>query len=133
MEQSDYDYCEQYGRDLFLKWAKQSDFTATECRKKVAAGMNSRGRVLQKAVKNEERASILRLRANDATRYLWRISVGGYGDFFWVGTDASAKGRCALKATWEGAPGSHEAIRPARDSEANGPMESNEIEAVASY
>ena len=74
--------------------------------------------------RDEELARVYALRAADSTRWLWSISIGGYGTLYWVGTRASADGRRVLKVRWEGAHSSRiEKIRPARADEADGDAE----------
>ncbi|RKH13775.1 hypothetical protein D7X74_21240 [Corallococcus sp. CA047B] len=60
-------------------------------------------------------------RASDTGRWLWSITISGWGTLYWVGTRASAEGRRALKVRHEGSFSSRiEKVRPAGADESNG-------------
>jgi len=45
-------------------------------------------------------------------RDLWLITIGGYGSFFFAGTEEEAEGMRSHKASWEGGIGKKYILKP---------------------
>lgn len=118
-----YQEVEQYGIQRLHQRATDYEVAcrAADAKATEAALRNEPFMGLRKtAAAHHARAKALHARAEDGTRYLWRIAVSGYGPLYWVGTDASAEGRRALKAAHEGAVATVERMREALPTEDNG-------------
>lgn len=120
MEYEDY---AQHGRDNFQRWARESGAKAahyTALAARHPPGSRSWRRNTRTAERFKRRVVDFESRAADTQRYLWRITIAGYGEFHWVGTPAAAEGRRATKARWEGGVGRAEKVRPALPGESDG-------------
>ncbi|NBD11857.1 hypothetical protein [Corallococcus silvisoli] len=110
-QQGVYESMERDGREMLERWVR-------EARVKVRACKHSGTQVAKTQQRIADRYAAV---AKDTTRNLWCITVSGYGEFYWVGTPASAHGRRVAKLRWEGGHSSRcVAVRPARDDEPNG-------------
>ena len=116
-----YTRLEQDGREWLegraRHWAKE----AREQAERATVSTDARGRSGRKAEALDAMAKRWDSLAEDTTRSLWIITIGGYGEFCWVGTAASAHGRRIAKLQWEGGYSSRcEVLRAARPEEPNG-------------
>lgn len=109
-----YEEMEKFGREHMERWQKNFQHRA-----------NERKHPGTKAAINDQRiADNYAAKLADTGRYLWCITIGGYGEMYWVGSRASAEGRRIAKVQWEGAYSSRcEKMRTAREDEPNGDAE----------
>lgn len=109
-----YEEMEKSGREHMERWQKNFQHRA-----------KSRKHPGTKAAKADQyTADRYAEQLADTGRYLWCITIGGYGEMYWVGTRASAEGRRIAKAKWEGARTSNcQKVRPASEDESNGDTE----------
>lgn len=119
----DYEDYEEVGRENFQRYLYQARAKVTHYQGLAARhpeGSRSYRRNQQRVNAFQTRVDDFQQRLSDATRYLWRIEIHNYGDFFWVGNAVSAEGRRYTKSRWEGEPGRVKKLREALLEESNG-------------
>lgn len=109
-----YERLEQDGREHMERWQKNYQHRSD----------NRKHPGTKAAIADQYTADRYAEQLKDTGRYLWCITIGGYGEMYWVGSRASAEGRRIAKAKWEGAHFSNcTKVRPAREDEPNGDAE----------
>lgn len=109
-----YEEMEKSGREHMERWQKNFQHRAK----------NRKHSGTRLAIADQHAADRYAEQLKDTGRFLWCITIGGYGEMYWVGTRASAEGRRIAKVKWEGARSSNcQKVRPAREDEPNGDAE----------